>query len=74
MSSMRSHGLLAAAFDGARDTMLPDRHSLRDGPQRSVSGLCPAQVRAPATVRPGSTEVCLLQLDNDDAAGPFWPS
>jgi hypothetical protein len=51
-------------------TMLPARDSLRDGPHRSVSGLGPAQVRAPATVRPGSTEVCPLQPDNDDAAGP----
>jgi hypothetical protein len=58
--------------------MLPGRHSLSDGPQRSVSGLFPAQVRAPAIVRPGSTEVCLLQPDNDDAVGPLqpwrWPS
>jgi hypothetical protein len=51
-------------------TMLPVCYSLRNGPQRSVSGLWPIQVRAPAALNPGSTEICPLQPDNDDAAGP----
>jgi hypothetical protein len=50
-------------------TMLPARHSLRDGPQCSVSGLCRHQVRAPAALHSGSAEICPLQPDNDDAAG-----
>ena len=64
---MRWHALLAAAFDDVRDTMLPARHSLRDGPQCSVSRLRGHEVRALAAFRPGSPEVCLLQSDNDDA-------
>jgi hypothetical protein len=50
-------------------TMLLARYRLRDGLQRSVSGLRPTQVRAPAALNPGSTEICPLQPDNDDAAG-----
>ncbi len=43
----------------------------RDVEVRSVkcSGLRSAQVRAPAGLCLGSIEVCLLQPDNDDAAG-----
>jgi hypothetical protein len=73
-SSTQWHGLLAAAFDDVRDAMLPGWHSLRDGPQRSVSGLRPTQVRAPAALEPGSTEICPLQPDNDDVVGPLQAS
>jgi hypothetical protein len=51
-------------------TMLPARYSFLDGPQHSVSGLCPARVRAPAVLNLGSGEVCLPQPDNDDRSGP----
>jgi hypothetical protein len=35
------------------------------------AGFAFTKVRAPATFRPGSSEVCLLRPDNDDAAGPL---
>jgi hypothetical protein len=50
-------------------TMLPARHGLRDGPQCGVGGCLRCQVRALIALRPGSSEACPLQSDNDDAAG-----
>jgi hypothetical protein len=65
-----AQALLRSACFGLTMTMLPARYSFLDGPQHSVSGLCPARVRAPAVLNLGSGEVCLPQPDNDDRSGP----